>query len=216
MTQSTVEILPIVGDAAIEERDGDDDQQDSYRAIVIGEDATGIFGVRVEPGGDAGNFYGEIFGVVGKAKSAGRDAERRLEQRLPDIEEGHQAAEAIRRRRLRAEKRNCRRPGAWRRRVRPRRSRRGRQGRLRATQARMHCGPPIARMMKGMTMKGPMPTMNVMFREVASMRPRPRSSFSGSGICWARERKARIARKARGAVRKLRRTGITWWARESL
>ena len=56
---------------------------------------TSIFGVGVEPICYAGNFCGEIYGVVGEAESAGGDTERRLKQRLPDVEEGHQAAEAI-------------------------------------------------------------------------------------------------------------------------
>ena len=55
-------------------------------------------------------------------------------------------------------------------------------------------------------MKGPMPTMNVMFREVASMRPRPRSSFSGSGIFMRAKGKARIARKGAG----LSETAVGW------
>jgi hypothetical protein len=48
------------------------------------------------------------------------------------------------------------------------------------TQAKMHCGPPIARTINGITMNGPIPTMNVMFNDVASINPNPRSSFSGS------------------------------------
>src|ERR1700719_1663296 len=69
------------------------------------------------------------------------------------------------------------------------------------TQTRMHCGPFMARMMKGMTTNGPMPTMNVMLSDVASSRPRPRSSFSGSLISFFSQRKnGKHSKKARGGA----------------
>src|SRR5271156_3568811 len=40
----------------------------------------------------------------------------------------------------------------------------------------------MARITNGITMNGPMPTMSIMFSAVASLRPRPRSSFSGAFI----------------------------------
>src|SRR6266849_6427005 len=44
-----------------------------------------------------------------------------------------------------------------------------------ASHPSMHCGPPMAAMMRGMGTNGPKPTMLVMLSAVASSRPRPRT-----------------------------------------
>src|SRR5713226_6628069 len=56
-----------------------------------------------------------------------------------------------------------------------------------ASHPSMHCGPPMARMMSGMVMNGPNPTMLVMFSAVASSTPRPRTSpyFFLISWCWS-------------------------------
>src|ERR1700675_3981905 len=44
-----------------------------------------------------------------------------------------------------------------------------------AVQASKAWGPPMARMTSGLTTKGPMPIMSIMFRATASFRPKPRT-----------------------------------------
>jgi len=84
-----------------------------------------------------------------------------LEQSLPDEEEGHQAAPAAGAVGFAEEERKCRRPWAWRRQVRTRRSRE--RGEKRAGEPGDEaCGPPMALMTRELTTKGPMPTISIM------------------------------------------------------
>src|SRR5438309_1525147 len=56
-----------------------------------------------------------------------------------------------------------------------------------ASHPSMHCGPPMAAMIRGIVMNGPNPTMLVMLRAVDSMRPSPRTRpyFFLISWCWS-------------------------------
>ena len=53
-----------------------------------------------------------------------------------------------------------------------------------ASHPSIHCGPPMAAMMRGIVMNGPIPTMLVIFSAMASSSPKPRTSPYFFLICW--------------------------------
>src|SRR5258705_1968271 len=53
-----------------------------------------------------------------------------------------------------------------------------------ASQAMRACGPPMALMTSELTTNGPMPTISIMLRATASLRPRPRSRDSCEAPSW--------------------------------
>ena len=83
------------GDAAIEEHDGDHDQENRDEAIVVCEREHELARLCAEPGVYCCHFCGEVERIIRESERAGGNAERALKERLPDEEERHEAAEAI-------------------------------------------------------------------------------------------------------------------------
>src|SRR5258708_33690905 len=53
-----------------------------------------------------------------------------------------------------------------------------------ASKAMRACGPPMALMTRELTTNGPMPTISIMLRATASLRPRPRSRDGCEAPSW--------------------------------